>query len=355
MSDNRTEKATPRRREDARRKGQIARGPELPAVAGFLATVVLMRALGSDWLARAAAVFQQTATLTSAITKGETLTPLTVHRLMMQAVADIVLLALPVVMAALTAGIAGNVAQGGWVFTPSALALRGDRFNPVENFKRVFNGNSTVELIKQILKLGCIGAVCYSVVAPAIAQAPALVGAPAGETLRALGSIVWQTGWRAGAAMVAVAALDYGWKLWQHEKSLRMTKQEIRREYREQEGDPAIKAQRRRAARAMLQRYIAAEVPKADVVVTNPTHYAVALRYDRAKYPAPVVVAKGADEMARRIREIAKAHDVMIVENPPLARGLYRSVEVGKMISPEFFKAVAELLAWVYRQRSRDI
>lgn len=355
MADNRTEKATPRRREDARRKGQIARGPELPAVASFLSTVVVMRVLGNDWSARAAAMFQKTALLVGGVSGQQPLTPLSVHRLLMEAVFEMMLLALPVIAAALTAGIAGNVAQGGWTLTPSALALRPERFNPVENFKRVFSGNSAVELLKQTLKLGCIVAVCYSVVAPAIAQAPALVGASAGEAMRALGAIIWQTGWRAGGAMVAIAALDYGWKWYQHEKSLRMTKQEVKQEFRDQEGDPFIKAQRRRSARAMLQRYIAAEVPKADVVVTNPTHYAVALRYDRNKYPAPVVVAKGADEMARRIREIARAHDVMIVENPPLARGLYRAVEVGKMISPEFFKAVAELLAWVYRQKQRDI
>jgi flagellar biosynthetic protein FlhB len=354
MPDNRTEKATPRRRREARNKGQIARGPELPAVASFLATMIAMRLLGQDWLARAAMMFQQTATLIQEMATNQPLTPLLIHKLMLEAVWEITLLSLPVVMVALVTGIAGNVAQGGWVFTPAALAPRSDRFNPIANFKRVFSGNAAVELIKQTLRLCGIGAVCYSVVAPAIAQAPALTGATADEAIQALGAIIWQTGWRAGMAMLVIAALDYGWKWYQHEKSLRMTKQEIREEFRQQEGDPAIRAQRRRAARAMLQKYIAAEVPKADVVITNPTHYAVALRYDSQEFPAPVVTAKGADEMARRIREIAEAHAVMIVENAPLARGLYRSVEIGRMIPPEFFRAVAELLAWIYRQKSRD-
>lgn len=354
MADNRTEKPTQRRRDDARRKGQIARGPELPAVAGFLAAMLTMRALGGDWMARAAFLFQHTVIVVTGLTAGEQLTVPTAHKLMIEALSQMALLSLPVIAAALTAGIAGNLAQGGWNFSTEALSPRKERFNPVQNLKRVFSGNSAVELLKQILKLGFICVVCYSVVAPAIAQAPAIVGVPAGEAIRSLGTVVWQTGLRAGVAMLVVAVLDYGWKWYQHEKSLRMTKQEVRDEFRQQEGDPAIKAQRRRAARAALQRHIAAEVPKADVVVTNPTHYAVALRYDHQENPAPIVIAKGADEMARRIREIAKQHDVTIVENAPLARGLYRSVAVGKMIPPEFFKAVAELLAWVYRQKSRE-
>jgi flagellar biosynthetic protein FlhB len=153
--------------------------------------------------------------------------------------------------------------------------------------------------------------------------------------------------------LILAGALDYLYGWYKHEKSLRMTKQELKEEFRQQEGDPMVKGQRRRAARALAHRRIAAEVPRADVVVTNPTHFAVALRYEREKSAAPVVVAKGADLMAKRIRELAAAKGVAVVENPPLARALYRAVEPGRAIPPELFRAVAELLAYVYRQREQ--
>lgn len=147
--------------------------------------------------------------------------------------------------------------------------------------------------------------------------------------------------------------VDYGYGWYKHEKSLRMTKQEVRDEYKQQEGDPFIKSKRRGAARALAQGRISVEVPQADVVVTNPTHFAVALRYNHERDAVPVVVAKGADHLALRIREIARAHDVMVVENPPLARTLYRTIEPGRAIPAELFRAVAELLAYVYQQRTR--
>jgi flagellar biosynthesis protein FlhB len=184
----------------------------------------------------------------------------------------------------------------------------------------------------------------------AITEMPALVGAPTPEVFRAAGALVYSLGWRAGAVALFAAALDYGYGWFRHEKSLKMTRQEIRDEYRRQEGDPFVKGQRRRAARALLHKHLAA-VKQADLIVTNPTHFAVALRYDREREAAPVVVAKGADFIAARIREVAREHEVTIVENPPLARALYRAVDVGRVIPPEFFRAVAELLAYVYRRR----
>jgi flagellar biosynthetic protein FlhB len=180
-----------------------------------------------------------------------------------------------------------------------------------------------------------------------------LIGAPSATTFAALGSLVYGLGLRAGGVLFLVAACDYLYGWFKHEKSLKMTKQELKDEFRKQEGDPQTKHQRRRIARARSQRRIAAEVPRADLVITNPTHFAVALRYDRDRDAAPTVVAKGADLMAKTIREIAKAHKVPIVENPPLARSLYKSVEMGQMIPAELFRAVAELLAHVYRQRER--
>ncbi|MDQ3819797.1 MAG: EscU/YscU/HrcU family type III secretion system export apparatus switch protein, partial [Acidobacteriota bacterium] len=229
------------------------------------------------------------------------------------------------------------------------------RFNPVANLKRVLGGNSLVELSKSLLKLAGITLVCYGLFAHAVENAPTLVGAPAEKTFASIGQLAYDLGLRAGFVMAVVALLDYAYGYYKHAKSLRMTKQEVKDEFRQQEGDPFVKGQRRRAARAYMQRRIAVEVPRADVVVTTPPHFAVALRYNREKDAAPVVVAKGADLMAKRIREIARTHSVAVVENPPLARTLYSTVEIGHLIPPELFRAVAELLAYVYRLRERAV
>lgn len=347
MSQERTEKATPKRREDARKKGQLARRPELAGAVAFLSALVTLRALADALLARAAHVF------TSGIEHvraGQPLSLLLLHQWLVEAVTNIALLALPAVAAALVAGLAGNFVQGGFMFTPGAFAVRSERFNPVENLKRIFSPNSAVEFLKSLLVISGIVLTCWEAVKRALGEMSALVGTPAPQILCAVGAAAYDLGWRAGAVVFLAAALDYGYGWYKHEKSLRMTKQEVKDEYRQQEGDPTVKGQRRRAARALLQKHLSA-VKRADVVITNPTHFAVALRYDRTCEAAPVVVAKGADFMAQRIRELAREHKVAVVENPPLARALFRAVDVGKMIPPEFFRAVAELLAYVYRQR----
>lgn len=346
---NRTEKATPKRREQAREKGQTARQPELATAISFGAGLLMLGAIGEDLRDRAIRVFK---TAVLHIT-SDPLTPLAAYGMLIDACLTLAALTLPVVAVAMVASIASNLAQGGWTIAPGALAPSFDKFNPVKNLKRVFGTNSVMELIKGSVKLVGLAIVCGGLLTSAIADAPALVGAPAAYTFEALGSLGYQLGLRAGVILLLAAALDYGYGLYKFEKSLRMTKQEVKDEYRQQEGDPMVKSQRRRQARQLIGRRIAAEVPRADVVVTNPTHFAVALRYDTASDHAPVVVAKGADQMARRIREIARAHEVMIIENPPLARTLYRTVEPGHQIPADLFRAVAELLAYVYRQRER--
>lgn len=353
MASDRTEKATPKRREDARRKGQIARRPEFPAVAGFLAALVMLKFTGTSILGYAEDLFR------SAMSHAGGSRPLTVEaacEVFADALASLGALSLPVVAAAFAAGLAGNFAQGGFTLAPEALKPRADRFNPVANLKRAFTGGGggPVELLKSFLKLGGLALACWGVLARTVEEASALTGAPARQVFMSAGGLIYDLGLRAGGVLIVLAALDYGYGLYKHEKSLRMTKQEIKDEFRQQEGDPLVKGQRRRAARALLQRRIAFEVPRADVVVTNPTHFAVALRYKRETDAAPVVVAKGADEMAKRIRTIARASDVPVVENPPLARALYRAVEPGRVIPAEFFRAVAELLAYVYGLRTRS-
>lgn len=351
MSDNRTEKPTNKRREDARRRGQIARTPELSAIAGFFTGVLLMRVLGMDWVAESSAMFLQTSVVIQELMQNEELTPLFVERMMRNAGGNLVRLSLPLMCAVLCSSAALSLTQSGFRLTPDALKPGLERFSPLAALRRTFSASLLAELLKSLLKIIGLALVCYQVLAQAIVKSPELTGAAPSEIMKSMGTLAYATGWRAGLLLLIIAAFDYAWHWYRHERALKMTRQEVRDEYRQQEGDPAVRAQRRRAARALLQRQIATEVPRADVIVTNPSHFAVALRYDRETHAAPVVTAKGADEMARRIREIARAHQVPLVENPPLARGLYRSVEVGRAIPPEFFRAVAELLAWIYRQR----
>lgn len=348
MSDNRTEKATPKRREDARKKGQIARRKELPTAFKFLAALFLLQLTGVDFVNRAGDFFKQTF---AHISGKDELTIELVHKMFLEAGGHLAFLALPVMLATVTAGVIANFAQGGFTLTPNALKPKGERFNPVQNIKKMFSSESVVELIKSLLKLFCVSLVAYGVFSVTIKEAPSLINSPAVNTLSVIGNLAVKIGFRVGIVLLVLAAADYGYGLYKHEKSLRMTKQEVKDEFREQEGDPLVKGHRRRFARSIAQRRMIAEIPTADVIVTNPTHFAVALRYDKTKDAAPVVVAKGVDSLAQRIRAIAKEHDVMIVENPPLARTLYKTVDIGKIIPTELFRAVAEILAYVYRKK----
>lgn len=348
MSENRSEKATPKRREDARKKGQVARRPEVAAIASFLAALLMLKVSGGDLLSRSAQMFRETGSL---VTNDNQFNIPGVHLMLLHATATLALLSLPIVAAALAAGVASNFAQGGLTFSPQVFIPKGERFNPVANLKRVFGSNGPIELLKGFLKLGGLVLASYGILGSAIKEAPALIGTPSAKTFTSLGSLIYGIGLRAGGVLFLIAMLDYAYGWFKHEKSLKMTKQEVKDEYKKQEGDPLMKGLRRRAARQISQKRVAAEVPKADVIVTNPTHFAIAIRYDREKDAAPRVLAKGVDLMAKRIRELAKSHNIPIVENKPLARALYKNVEMGHMIPADMFRAVAELLAYVYRQR----
>lgn len=349
MSAERTEKATPKRREDARRKGQIARGAELPAAFGFLAALIALSWFHDVFFGSTGNFLAQT--MRTAASHNPLTIPM-VHNLILEAGKIVALLTLPVVAAAFAAGLVGNFAQGGFSLSAEALKPKGNKFNPAKNIKKIFSSDNAINLIKTFVKLILLGAVSYNVLVPIITDAPAFINAPIPTVAVKLGTVFYTLGLRCGLVLIVLALADYGWSWYKNEKSMRMTKQEIRDEFKEQEGDPHIKNQRRRAARALTQRRSLAEVPTATVIVTNPTHFAVALRYNRERDAAPIVVAKGADEVARKIREIANSHDIPLFENPPLARALYKAVEPNQIIPVELFSAVAEVLAFVFRQRS---
>lgn len=348
-SAERTEKATPKRREDARRKGQIARGAELPAALGFLAVLFVLNVLRENLFNGAGNFLAEMMRLAPS---NNPLTISDVHNLILRAAKVFAMLSLPIIGAAFVACLVGNFAQGGLSFSTEALKPKGSRFNPASNIKKIFGSDNAVNLVKTFIKLVFLGSVAYGVLAPVIIDAPNLINAPISSVAVHLGSAFYGLSFRFGFVLLTLALADYGWSWYKNEKSMRMTKQEIRDEFKEQEGDPTVKNQRRRAARALTQKRSMAAVPTATVVITNPTHFAVALRYNRDKDAAPIVVAKGADETARKIREIAGINNIPLVENPPLARALYKAVEPNQIIPIELFSAVAEVLAFVFRQRS---
>ncbi len=352
MSAERTEKATPRRREDARKRGQVARSARLVSAACLVAALATLNAGRELWMARGKALMTSSAHF---IIAPEPMTPEYVQKMLWDAVGLVAPLALLLMAVVFTTALAAHAFQSGLMITPKAFGKGVERLNPLTNVRQFFSLQPLQDFAQSLVELAGIVAVGWAMAATVTNVVLQSVGVSSGVILEEIWSTVVGFGLRAGVVLLVAGAADYGWQRYQHEKSLRMTKEEVKREFKDQEGDPYVKGQRRRAARAMLQKRSMNLVKTAEVVITNPTHFAVALRYDRTKDKAPLVVGKGADLVAKRIRDIAVRHGAEIIQNPPLARGLYRSVEVGQTIPPEFYRAVAEVLAYVYGRRNKNL
>ncbi len=263
------------------------------------------------------------------------------------------LLLLPLLGLIAATGVALNVAQTGLLLSGAALSPRLDRINPGAGFKRLFSKDGLANLVKAISKAGAVALVVWMTMSGQMAEIAALGEMSVAEAVARLALLSFDLAIRAAAVLFVLALLDYAWQRRRYMQQLRMTKEEVRQELRETEGDPQIKAAIRHRRQSLLNRMIAA-VPKADVVVTNPTHYAVALKYDPVTMQAPIVVAKGERLLAQRIKEVARKAGVPVLEEPPLARALFKAVPVGQSVPANLFRAVAEVLAWVYALRSRS-
>ncbi len=348
-SSDRTEKPTPKRREEARKEGQVARSADLNAALILLSALGVLAVVGPSIFHRLEEVV---ATGLARAGSPDEAGPQALSGLAgwfgLAFVRTVAPIALTVALAALLA----NVAQVRLRLTPKAAApsLRG--LNPLKGVKRVFGPNGLFEGMKATVKTAIIAVFAFLAVGPSLPQLAALVGMPPAELLPRLGGTVLSIGLRVGAAFFVVALVDYLYQRWRHERSLRMSRDEIKREARQHDVSPEVRGAMRRRAREQARKRMLADVPTADVVVTNPTHFAVALRYD-GSVPAPEVVAKGADLVAAAIRRIAEEHGVPVLRNPPLARTLHEQVEVGEMIPEELYAAVAEVLAFVYRTAGR--
>jgi flagellar biosynthetic protein FlhB len=340
-----TEKATPKKRAEAFDKGQVAKSADLNGAVVLMAALLALSAFGPRMLAE-----METAMLTviQLMSHPEVVDQKGIGSLFLLIGKHVVLGALPVVLICLVSGVIVNVVQVG--IKPKRKAVRPDfkRLNPISGVKNLFSPNSLVELAKNLVKVGLVGSIVVFTVMPKLAELAALVGTPAQVLLPQLCKMILSLAQRAAMVYLAIGLADVMWQRHRHEKSLKMEKKDVEDEFKHQQLPAEVKsAQKRKAFELASQRMMDA-VPTADVVVVNPTHYSVALKYD-PDHPAPIVVAKGIDSLALKIRELARDSDVAVVPDPPLARTLYASVDVGKMIPEDLFHAVAQLLAYVYR------
>lgn len=354
--DQRTEEPTAKRLEEAARKGQVAYSQELSQSVLLLCGLGLLAGAGGGLLAALQATLREGI---GRPPRGD-LNVQGAETYLLHLAVRLAPALLPILGGLLLASIVIGYSQVGFQIRSEAIAFDPQRIHPANGWKRLFSARSAVQLTSSLVKLSVILAIVYASSDGVFERLQPLSRVPVRAAAGQATSIAFGLLLRVGLATLLVGGCDFLYQRWQHQRDLRMTKEEVKDETKQQQGDPAIKARIRRAQRLAAQRRMLADVPKAAVVITNPTHYAVALRYRRPgglepADEAPVVVAKGQDLMAKRIRETAVASNVPIVENPPLARSLYSSTEIGSWIPTELYKAVAEVLSFVYRLRPAGV
>jgi flagellar biosynthesis protein FlhB len=340
----RTEAPTAKRRADFRKKGQVAQSKEVQTAALF--TLMLL-----FWLLFAPYFWNSIRELTTAIWRnsGEyAITASSLMHLVHYLAGALAKILFPLFLVALVTGFFASVFQVGWLLTAKPLTPDFNKLDPIKGMGRFFSKRSLLELIKSLLKVLLIGWLAFSTVAGEFDKALLLTGMEVEETIRYLARTAALVMAKVAALMIFLAAIDYAFVRWEMEEKMKMTKQELKEETKETEGDPYIKSKIRSIQQQMARRRMMAAVPEADVVITNPTHFAVAIKYEPGKMDAPVLLAKGQDLVAEKIREIAREHHIPLVENPPVARLLHKKVDIGQSIPEELFKAVAEILAYVY-------
>ena len=348
--DDKTEKATPKKKSDARKKGQVFQSREMSAALILIIMIVTLKALGSNLYG------QITLYMKNAFSEYVKLTGQfdlnMVMKLFIEALIVLAKTVLPLLIVAALAAVIVGYAQVGYLFTFETLKVKGDRINPLSGFKRIFSVRSLVELLKSIIKIVIVVWVAYSYLKSKTNEVIALMDADLFGILSFIGDATFNVGIKISIAMVILGFADFLYQKFDYEKNLRMTKQEVKDEYKQTEGNPEIKGKIKQKQRQMSMKRMMQDVPKADVVITNPTHFAVAIKYDLEKASAPFVIAKGQDYIALRIKQIATENKVQLVENKPLARTLYSTVDIGEAIPPELYQAVAEILAFVYKLKN---
>ncbi len=342
----RTEKATPKKREEARKKGQVAISREVSSAMILLGSIGFFYLAGSwmfwslsEFITR---VFQNVGTLQFNSIQD-------VSAFSLEVLNRIMAILIPFLLPLAIVGLVANIMQVGFKISTEAMAPRLNKLNPIAGMKRFVSLKAMVELAKSIVKLLFIGSIAYLLVKSDMDAFPQLIHQEVGQILIFIARVALKISFFVCLGMIILAVLDFLYQRWQYEKDLKMTKQEVKDEHKQTYGDPKVKSRIRSMQLEMARRRMMEAVPEADVVITNPTHLAIAIKFDAAEMIAPQVLAKGAGHIAQRIKEIAAENQVPLVEDKPLAQALYKMVELGDYIPAELYRAVAEVLAYVYR------
>lgn len=352
--DDKTEEATPKKLEDARKEGQVSKSREVGMGVSLLALFVLLKVyigtLGEKMLESFYEVYTRIPEFTG--TEG-TYDSSAFMSIMLNGLLSMLIMMAPFLLVGFFVAFVAEVVQVKWKVTMKPLQPKFSKMDPIKGMKKIISAQSLFELLKAVLKVGFICYLSYSTIKDKVTLIYSLYDISLMSALGTIGEVVIDLGIKISMWYMIIAAVDFVYQKFKFKKDMRMSKQEVKDEYKNSEGDPKIKSQQRQRMRQASQRRMMQSVPTADVVITNPTHFAVALKYDADSGKAPIVVAKGEDFLAKKIKEIAKESNVEIVENKPLARMLYHNVEIGEEIPPELYQAVAEVLAFVYGLKNK--
>ena len=350
-----TEEPTGKKLNDARKEGQVAKSKEIANAFGILALFIILKVyvgtIGTRFIESFHVVYGQIPELVKMYNGNLSVASLQV--LLRSMMLRLLTIIAPVLLIGVMVAVICDIVQVKWRPTTKPIKPKFSKLSPVKGFVRIFSPNSLVELLKSLLKLVVIGYVVYSYLKGRVGQIFLLYDITLNQAIGLIGEIAIDLGIRIAMVYMVIAFLDFWYQKWKFRQDMKMTKQEVKDEYKNQEGDPQVKAKQKQRMREASMRRMMSQLPEADVVITNPTHYAVAVKYDPEKYDAPYVLAKGEDYLAQKIKDVAREHEIEIVENKPLARMLYANVEIGGLIPPELYQAVAEVLAFVYHLKGK--
>jgi flagellar biosynthetic protein FlhB len=350
FAQEKTESATPKKRQEARKKGQVAKSSELPGAFILLFTFLSFLMYGGFLKDHFFKIF--TVIFTDYLNTGVSIDNVTAlfGKLLIEGLTMLT----PIFAVTMLTAVLGNYLQIGLLFTGDPLMMKFNKLNPIEGAKKILGPRAFVELLKSVLKITVIGFVVYTTLWSEKEQFLKLSHLSLENTLSFVSSLAVKLGLTIAVILVVLAIFDYIYQKYEYEKSLKMSKQDIKDEYKKSEGDPLIKGKIKERQRKLAMQRMMQDIPHADVVITNPTHFAIALKYNASAMQAPKVIAKGKDYVALRIKEIAKDHGIVMMENKPLARALYDQVELGESIPADLFQAVAEVLAYVYKIKGKS-
>jgi len=343
--EEKTEKASPKKLEEARKKGEVAKSKELPSVAVLLAALITLALMGSYMYSHIQVIMKDSFSLFS----PKELTLMEFMEFFRSTTTLFILMISPLMAAIVVAAISSNIMQVGFMLTGEPLKPKLSKVDPIKGTKRLVSKQAVMELFKSLLKLAIVGGIAYITIKGEMDAVCGLGDLELNSIIAYIFVIILKIFVRCTLAMLFIVAIDYAFQKWQFEKKMRMTKKEQKEEFKRTEGDPIVKSRIKNIQMQMARKRMMQEVPQADVVITNPTRLAVALKYDSSLMTAPKVVAKGAGEIAKRIRDLAEEHDIPVMEEQELARSLYASVEIDQEIPPALYQAVAEVLAYIYK------